>query len=80
MISKSKSYMILIYGANWSILPVSMITNKEPDITPESVAIISDLYACDAAKARKQLAYKTRDFSTTLDDTLQYLKSENIIN
>jgi len=59
---------------------VSMITNKEPDITPESVAIISDLYACDSAKARNQLSYKTRDFSSTLGDTLQYLKCEKIID
>mgnify|MGYP001030097882 CR=1 FL=1 len=59
---------------------ISRITNKEPDITPESVAIISDLYACDAAKARKQLGYQTRDFSTTLEETIQFLKDDALIN
>ncbi|MFK8011068.1 MAG: NAD-dependent epimerase/dehydratase family protein [Marinicellaceae bacterium] len=58
----------------------SRITNNEPDITPESVAIISDLYACDAAKARKQLGYTTRDFSLTVDDTVDFLKEEGILN
>jgi len=58
---------------------ISRITNKEPDITPESVAIISDLYACDAKKARMQLGYITRDLSVTLNDTLAFLKAEKII-
>ncbi len=53
---------------------ISNITHKEPDITPESVAIISDLYACDAAKARDELNYQTRDFTETLNDTIAFLK------
>ena len=59
---------------------ISRLTKKEPDITPESVAIISDLYACDAAKAREQLGYKTRDFSSTLEETILFLKNNGIIN
>jgi len=58
---------------------ISRITNKEPDITPESVTIISDLYACDSAKARKELDYQTRDFEVTLCDTLEFLKDEKVI-
>lgn len=54
---------------------VSMVTNKEPDITPESVSLISDVYACDAQKARSQLGYKTRDFDTTLNDTIAFLQA-----
>ncbi|MCF6317914.1 MAG: NAD-dependent epimerase/dehydratase family protein [Proteobacteria bacterium] len=53
---------------------ISNITHKEPDITPESVAIISDLFACDAAKARRELNYQTRDFAETLNDTIVFLK------
>ncbi len=58
---------------------ISRITNKEPDITPESVTLISDLYGCDASKARKELNYQTRDFEITLDDTLKFLKDEKLI-
>ena len=58
---------------------ISRFTNKEPDITPESVSIISDLYACDSAKARAVLNYHNRDFKVTLKETLQYLKSENYL-
>jgi len=58
---------------------VSRINNKEPDITPESVALISDLYACDAVKARKELGYQTREFDSTLDDTIEFLQTERII-
>jgi nucleoside-diphosphate-sugar epimerase len=58
---------------------ISRFTNKEPDITPESVSIISDLYACDSAKARADLDYKNRDFDVTLNDTLNFMKDEDII-
>ena len=58
---------------------VSRFTNKEPDITPESVSIISDLYACDSAKAKADLNYKNRDFDMTLDDTINFLQTEDII-
>lgn len=58
---------------------ISRITNKEPDITPESVTLISDLYQCDAAKARVELDYNTRNFEITLDDTIQFLRREKII-
>lgn len=58
---------------------ISRITNKEPDITPESVTLISDLYGCDSAKAKKELNYHNRDFQQTLTDTINFLKKENII-
>jgi nucleoside-diphosphate-sugar epimerase len=58
---------------------ISRFTNKEPDITPESVSIISDLYACDSAKARANLNYQTREFSETLEETIHFLKTEKII-
>ena len=58
---------------------LSIVTNNEPDITPESVTLISDLYACDASKARKELNYQTRDFETTIDETIAFLRKENII-
>ncbi len=58
---------------------ISRLTNKEPDITPESVTLISDLYACDAAKARAELNYQTRDFEITLNDTINYLKTIKLI-
>ncbi len=58
---------------------ISRITNKEPDITPESVTLISDLYACDSAKARKELKYTNRDFDETLIDTINYLKKEKFL-
>lgn len=58
---------------------LSRLTNKEPDITPESVTLISDLYACDSAKARAEMNYQTIDFDLTLDDTILFLKEEKLI-
>lgn len=58
---------------------ISRITNKEPDITPESVTLISDLYACDSAKAKKELNYNNKTFDLTLSDTVKFLKSTKLI-
>jgi nucleoside-diphosphate-sugar epimerase len=58
---------------------ISRLNNKEPDITPESVTLISDLYACDSAKAKVELNYQNRDFDKTLVDTLNFLHKENLI-
>ena len=58
---------------------VSRITNNEPDITPESVSLISDLYACDSLKAKTELNYSNCSFETTLDDTLKFLIDEKMI-
>jgi nucleoside-diphosphate-sugar epimerase len=58
---------------------ISRVTNKEPDITPESVTLISDLYACDSIKAKKTLNYDTIFFNETLEDTIKFLRAETII-
>ena len=58
---------------------ISRLNNKEPDITPESVTLISDLYACNSAKAKIELDYQNRDFDKTLADTLKFLYQENLI-
>ncbi len=58
---------------------ISRINNKKPNITPESVTLISDLYACDSAKAKVELNYQNRDFNKTLIDTLDFLNKENLI-
>lgn len=58
---------------------ISRISGKEPDITPESVALISDLYRCDAQKARREIGYRTRGIDETLTDTLDFLKENKLI-
>ena len=57
----------------------SRLTNTEPDITPESVSLISDLYGCDSHKAKVHLNYQPRNFEDTLEDTVTFLKHESII-
>ena len=59
---------------------VSAVTKKEPDITPESVSLIADVYGCDAKKARKFLGYQTRPFEQTLKETIAYLRQEGQIS
>ena len=59
---------------------ISRLNNKEPDLTPESVTLISDVYACNSAKAKIELNYQNREFDKTFADTLNFLRTENIIN
>ena len=58
---------------------LSLITGVEPDITPESVNLISDRYACDSKKARSELGFHNRSFDKTLKETIAYLKDNTII-
>lgn len=58
---------------------LAKITGKEPDITPESVALISDRYSCDSAKAKAELNHSIRPLTNTLADTLEFLKAEKLI-
>jgi nucleoside-diphosphate-sugar epimerase len=58
---------------------VSRFTNKEPDITPESVTLISDLYGCDSAKAKAELNYQNRPIDVTLEETIEFLRQKKII-
>ncbi len=58
---------------------LSRFTHKEPDLTPESVALISDQYSCDSAKAKAELHYRISDFKTTIRDTLCDLHDAKLI-
>ena len=59
---------------------LSYITRTEPDITPESIDLISDRYACDSKKAKSELGYKNRNFNKTLKETIAYLKDSHLID
>lgn len=58
---------------------VSKLNNKEPEFTPESISIVSDRFSCNSEKAKKQLQHNIRNIDESIKDTIEYLKSENII-
>jgi len=56
------------------------VTKKEPDLTPESLQIISHQYKTSSLKAQEQLGYQIKPFEDTLDDIKQNLVERGILH
>jgi len=50
------------------------ISGREPDITPESVAIITHHLSCDSKKSECELGYCFTPVRTLLQDTIQWMR------
>lgn len=55
------------------------VTNTPPDLTPESLQIISHQYSCTSQKAKDKLAYEITPFERTLLDIKANLSSRGIL-
>jgi len=53
---------------------LSRFTHKEPDMTPESVALISHRYRNISRKAAAELDYVSLPFEESLEDSIAYLR------
>ena len=49
------------------------LSGNEPDLTPESLQIISHQYSCSSQKAKDILGYHITPFENTLGDIREYL-------
>ena len=58
---------------------VSLITRTAPDITPESAMFTIHDLKVDSSKAKRDLAYVETDLDTLLNDTIAWLKAEQMI-
>lgn len=65
-----KSLMRIARLKDW----LSRFSGKEPDMTPESVALISHRYRAISSKARDELGYSSLPVSESLDDCIAYLR------
>ncbi|MCB1582582.1 MAG: NAD-dependent epimerase/dehydratase family protein [Xanthomonadales bacterium] len=59
---------------------VASLTGKEPDLTAESLQLISHQYKTTSLKAQDQLGYQIRPFEDTLEDIKQNLIVRGILN
>jgi dihydroflavonol-4-reductase len=57
----------------------SLVSRKEPDMTPESAALTCHRLHVDSAKALNELQYAITPFNTLVNDTLNWLKHEKMI-
>ena len=56
------------------------LTGKEPDLTPESLQIISHQYRTNCQKAQTELGYSNRPLATSLADIQADLKQRGILD
>ena len=57
----------------------SYITGKEPDLTPEKVALITSQILCNSRKAEKELDYRSVPLRVMLEDCYQWMLREGLI-
>jgi nucleoside-diphosphate-sugar epimerase len=65
--------------ARWSNF-VSRFTRREPDVTPEAVAIVCDDTTYDSTKAQRELGYRPASLQEMVGDCLAWMKAERIVS
>jgi len=52
---------------------------KEPDVTPESAALVCATLSVDSAKAKRELGYVETPLDALLTDTLLWMRQEGLV-
>lgn len=58
---------------------LSMFTGTEPDLTPESTAMIIHHMHCDSSRARNELGYRHTPLETLAGDTCRWMQSAGLL-
>jgi len=56
------------------------ITGKEPDLTPESAAMVTQHIMCDSSLAIRELGYKNTPIEVLVTDTYDWLTAAGLLN
>ena len=57
----------------------SAVTGREPDITPESAAMVAYQVACDSSKAQEELNYGFTPVRTLIEDTVDWMNEKELL-
>ncbi len=69
----------VLKAMGWLKQALSMLTGREPDITPEAAAIVCADETCSSAKASAELGYRETPLKTLVADTVAWLKAEKLL-
>ena len=58
---------------------VAAMTGREPDLTPESAAIIVHNIRCDSGKAQRELGYQSVPLRDMVRDTIDWMKERGLL-
>ena len=56
-----------------------MLTRQEPDLTPESAAMITRHIHCDSGKAMRELGYRFTPVRRLLEDTIEWMRQTGLL-
>ena len=59
---------------------MSRVTGKEPDLTPESAAMITRNLVCDSSRAQRELDYRFTDVRILLQQTINWMQSTGMLD
>jgi len=59
---------------------VSAVTGREPDLTPESAAMVSYRVSCDSSKAQKELDYRFTPIRTLIENTVGWMNEKGLLS
>lgn len=69
----------ILKGAAQVYSALSLFTGREPDLTPESAAMITRNLLCDSSRAQRELDYQFTDARSLLQQTIDWMKSVEIL-
>jgi dihydroflavonol-4-reductase len=58
---------------------IASVTGKEPDLTPEGAAMVTQHIMCDSSRAFNELAYKNTPIEKLVTDTCEWLRSAGLL-
>lgn len=70
----------LLKAVSQAYVLASALTGKEPDLTPEGVAMIIRHIECDSSRAVEELGYRFTPVRQLLVDTTQWLRDKGMLN
>jgi dihydroflavonol-4-reductase len=64
--------------ARWYVI-CAAVSGKEPDLTPESAAMITRKLSCDSSRAREELDYRFTPVGTLLQETIDWMNQAGML-
>ncbi len=61
-------------------LLAATFTGKEPDLTPESAAMVTQHIMCDSSRAMRELGYKNTPIEVLVTDTYDWLEAAGLLD
>jgi dihydroflavonol-4-reductase len=59
---------------------IAAVTGTDPEITPESAAMVTYQMSCDSTKAQNALDYKFTPTRTLIEDTVEWMKKQGMLS